>query len=74
MTASGHYRERAALRVIGPHASGLLFFLLLGIGFSRLASAGAVGLSLDVGETWRRYLRHFLNPALRHEGQLAPIS
>ena len=74
MTASGHYRERAALRVIGPLASGLLFFLLLGIGFSRLASAGAVGLSLEVGETWRRHLRHFLNPALCHKGKFALIS
>ena len=74
MTASGHYRERAALKIIGLQASDPPFFLLLGIGFNRRASAGAVGLSLEVGETWRRYLRHFLNPALRHEGQLAPIS
>ena len=74
MTASGHYRERTALRIIGPQASDLPFFVLLGIGFSRLASAGAMGLSLEVGETWRRYFRHFLNPALRHKGQFALIS
>ena len=73
MTASGHYRERAALRIFGLQASGLTFFLLLGIGFSQLASAGAVRLSLEVGKTWRRRLRHFLNSALCHKGQFALI-
>ena len=74
MTACGHYRERAALRIIDLEAFNLPFLLLLGIGFSRLASAGAMGLSLEVGETWRRCLRHFLNSALCHKGQFAFIS
>ena len=73
MTACGHYRERAALGIIDLEAFNLPFFLLLGIGFSRLASAGAMGLSLEMGETWRRRRRHFLNSALCHKGQFTFI-